>query len=181
MDWQIYPSLTAHLRYGGLLSEQTMSKDASGLGYQEIFSNSRVYWRIWPDLCYSYCSAAVVFRCGHHTVRAVIHESPSERGRQQEECFVWLAELQLASCFASRFLFSRCQRAPLGWSALRCGGRRVLVRLVYCREHAAVTLLSQAWNLSGTFLSPSREWVGNRGLCELVLIQSDQRVSVQHC
>lgn len=66
-----------------------------------------------------------------------------------------------------------------GWSALRCVGSSVLVRIVY-RERAAVTSLSQAWNRFGISHSHSIGWGGNRRLCELALIQSDQHVSVQH-
>lgn len=78
--------------------------------------------------------------CG---IRDVNHKAPFKED-ENSECLVWSAEPQLAFCVAGRFLFSRCQRGPLGWNALRCGRGSVLVRVVYSGEHATATLLSQA-------------------------------------
>lgn len=159
-----------------------MSKDARDPGYQEVS-----YWSIWPDLCKlcQSCSSSLQIWLTYWKLWAVIlkpWKCKKIKNKNKIKCLAWLADFvpQLAPCFAGRFPFPRCQRASVGWSALRCAGGRVLVSIVY-REHTTVTPLSQAWNLSGTFPSPSKEWGWNRGLCELVLIQSDQRVSVQHC
>lgn len=145
-----------------------------------FFSNTRAYLKTftWPLLL---LSALQQYFKGFHIVRAVVHESLSKKGRKTGRVF------SLVSWAAVSFL--PCWQIPIFTLSVGAVGiepsqmwwKWMLVKVVYRREQATVTLLSQAWNLSGTFLSPTREWGGNRGLCELVLIQSDQRVSVQHC
>lgn len=115
------------------------------------------------------------------TVKTSCHSSWACWRITERDHLAWLADggPQLALCVAGRFPFSRCQRVSVEYCILSFAASGVLARIVYW-EHATVTSLSQAWNFSDTFPSPPREWGGNRRLCKLALIQSDQRANLQH-
>lgn len=140
------------------------------------FQTQEHTWRLSPDLCY-FCQPYSSRLKASILLELLFMKAPQRTGRVFS-LVSWAAVSFLPRWQIPIFTLSA---GAVGIEPSQMWWKWMLVKVVYRREQATVTLLSQAWNLSGTFLSPSREWGGNRGLCELLLIQSDQRVSVQHC
>lgn len=173
---------TAHLRHEGLLLGvvRALSKRSlrlSSVVMEWLPTPKQTDW-IPPDLSAHYISSAAVFFSFFFFTDANC-KAPFEEGDNCAwvECSVWSAEPQFSFfCFAGSFPFSRCQRGPLERSggAQTCRRKRVGEGRLRRGNRATATPLSQAWNLSGTLLSPSGEWEWKQS--ELRLIQSDQRV-----